>query len=144
LARVGDRLQNADRVVGIPGEVLLHRLGVGGAGEVVDAADDEQRLPLLVHRHVEVEQEGLVDVEDAGGVLGAFQVAREPVAVLGDARDHRPFSMTQVSLLPPPWLELTTSEPLTRAVRVRPPGRTQVEVPLTMYGRRSTCRGASP
>ena len=29
---------------------------------------------------------------------------------------------TQVSLLPPPWLELTTSEPRLRATRVRPPG----------------------
>ena len=49
-----------------------------------------------------------------------------------------------MSLLPPPWLELTTSDPSTRAVRVRPPGRIQVVVPLTMYGRRSTWRGAVP
>ena len=29
---------------------------------------------------------------------------------------------TQVSLLPPPWEELTTSEPFRSATRVRPPG----------------------
>ena len=29
---------------------------------------------------------------------------------------------TQVSLLPPPWEEFTTSEPFRRATRVRPPG----------------------
>ena len=98
----------------------------------MDAADDQERLPLLLDRDVEVEQQGLVDLEDARGVLGAFEVAAHPEAMFGDARDHWPFSITQVSLLPPPWLELTTSEPLTRAVRVRPPGRTQVEVPLTM------------
>ena len=92
----------------------------------------------------EVEQQGLVDLEDARGVLGPLEVAAHPEAVFGDARDHRPFSITQVSLLPPPWLELTTSDPFTSAVRVRPPGSTQVDVPLTMYGRRSTCRGARP
>ena len=30
-----------------------------------------------------------------------------------------------MSLLPPPWLELTTSEPRTSATRVRPPGSTR-------------------
>src|SRR4051794_21217060 len=54
------------------------------------------------------------------------------------------YSITHVSLLPPPWLELTTSEPLVRAVRVRPPGRTQVDLPVTIYGRKSTWRGAGP
>ncbi len=31
-------------------------------------------------------------------------------------------SSTQVSLVPPPWLELTTSEPFFNATRVSPPG----------------------
>src|SRR5262245_33663752 len=64
--------------------------------------------------------------------------------MLRHARDHRAFSITQVSLLPPPWLEFTTSDPLTSAVRVSPPGSTHVDRPLTLYGRRSTCRGAGP
>ena len=111
LAGGGQRRGDAAGVVGLPGQVVLHRLAVRLARHVVDAADDQQRLPLLFERDVEVEQQGLVDVEDAGGVLGALEVAAHPEAVFGDARDHWPFSITQVSLLPPPWLELTTSEP---------------------------------
>ena len=50
---------------------------------------------------------------------------------------------TQVSLEPPPWLELTTSAPSGSATRVRPPGSTQISSPsLTANGRRSTWRGA--
>jgi hypothetical protein len=46
---------------------------------------------------------------------------------------------TQVSFEPPPWLELTTREPSTRATRVRPPGNTHTLSPsLTANGRRST------
>ena len=36
---------------------------------------------------------------------------------------------TQVSLLPPPCEELTTSEPFLSATRVRPPGRTKMSLP---------------
>ena len=123
-----ERRGDAARVGQLPGHVLLDGLGLRLAGHVVDAADDEQRPPLLLERHVEIQQQRLIDVQDAGGVLRPLQVAAHPETVLGDARDHRPFSITQVSLLPPPWLELTTSEPLTRAVRVRPPGSTQVDL----------------
>ena len=38
-------------------------------------------------------------------------------------------AMTQVSLLPPPCEEFTTSEPLRRATRVKPPGKTQISLP---------------
>src|ERR1700744_3887620 len=52
-----------------------------------------------------------------------------------DVRDAR----TQVSLDPPPWLELTTRDPSTSATRVRPPGSTHTSSPsLTANGRRST------
>ena len=50
-------------------------------------------------------------------------------------------SSTQVSLVPPPWLELTTSEPLRSATRVRPPEITLVSLPESTKGLRSTCRG---
>ena len=51
---------------------------------------------------------------------------------------------TQVSLEPPPWLELTTSAPSGSATRVSPPGSTQIFSPsLTANGRRSTCRPRS-
>src|SRR3546814_20790256 len=54
-------------------------------------------------------------------------------------------SNTHVSFVPPPWLELTTSEPLRIATRVRPPG--VILLPcgdISTKGRRSTWRGASP
>src|SRR5699024_9348334 len=60
------------------------------------------------------------------------------------SRWFRPAS-TQVSLEPPPWLELTTSWPSGSATRVSPPGSTVTSSPsLTAKGRRSTCRGRSP
>ena len=64
-----------------------------------------------------------------GGVFGALQVAAHPIEAVGDSGKHGVFRFpltsavrTQVSLLPPPWDEFTTSEPLRRATRVRPPG----------------------
>jgi hypothetical protein len=47
-----------------------------------------------------------------------------------------------VSFDPPPWLELTTSEPRFSATRVRAPGVTTVFSPDRMKGRRSTWRGS--
>ena len=49
---------------------------------------------------------------------------------------------TQVSFEPPPWLELTTSEPRRSATRVRAPGVTTTFSPERMKGRRSTWRGS--
>ena len=48
--------------------------------------------------------------QQAGGVLGALEVAPHPVERVGDAgEDHGSRgASTQVSLLPPPWEELTT------------------------------------
>ena len=54
-------------------------------------------------------------------VLGPLEVARHPVERVGDPGEHQSRS-TQVSLLPPPCEELTTSEPSRSATRVRPPG----------------------
>src|SRR4029077_19626438 len=51
----------------------------------------------------------------------------------------------QVSLVPPPWLELTTSEPSFSATRVSPPGTMVVRSrPVSTNGLRSTWRGARP
>ena len=52
-------------------------------------------------------------------------------------------SSTQVSLEPPPWLELTIIEPSRSATRVSPPGTMWMFSPKTANGRRSTWRGAS-
>ena len=47
--------------------------------------------------------------------------------------------------MPPPWLELTTSEPSVKATRVRPPGTIFTPlVPDSAKGRKSTWRGETP
>ena len=46
-------------------------------------------------------------------------------------------SNIQVSLVPPPWLELTTSEPSFSATRVSPPGTMRTVEPDSTKGRRS-------
>src|SRR5471032_2698712 len=54
-------------------------------------------------------------------------------------------SNTHVSLVPPPWLELTTSEPALSATRVSPPGTMRtLSRPESTNGRKSTWRGATP
>src|SRR5687768_13558248 len=53
-------------------------------------------------------------------------------------------SRIQVSLVPPPWDELTTSEPSFSATRVRPPGAICTSLPESTKGRRSMWRGAMP
>ncbi len=60
----------------------------GSPGMSMDAADDENRPPLLLARHIEVEQQGLIDIQHARGVFGPLQVAAHPVTVLGDAANH--------------------------------------------------------
>src|SRR4030095_16347003 len=83
---------------------------------------------------------------------GALQITSHPVQVLGGAAQHGPGcssvpgagARTQVSLVPPPWLELTTSDPSLRPTRVRPPGMMVILRPDSTKGRRSTWRGATP
>ena len=64
--------------------------------------------------------------------------------MVGGAAEHLSTSSTQVSLVPPPWEELTTSEPSRSATRVRPPGTMVTSRPESTKGRRSMCRGARP
>ena len=89
------------------------------------------------------------DVEHARGVLGALDVARHPEELVGGAAEHvgppvASCASTQVSLVPPPCDELTTSEPSRSATRVRPPGTRLTVLPDSTYGRKSTWRGARP
>src|ERR1700726_2413797 len=54
-------------------------------------------------------------------------------------------STIQVSLVPPPWLELTTSDFSFKATLVNPPGTTRMPfAPVRTKGRKSTCRDAMP
>src|SRR5690606_14021407 len=90
------------------------------------------------------QRQRITHVEHARQVLGALQIARHPIQVGSCATQHAQSSTIQVSLVPPPWDELTTSEPSRNATRVSPPGTSRVSLPLSTNGRRSMCRGAMP
>ncbi len=78
-----------------------------------DLVDAEHAAPAALGRLLRLRQERhlVVDVEHARRVLGALHVAGHPEQVIGGARQHAHASRIQVSLVPPPCEELTTSEP---------------------------------
>src|SRR5436190_1742937 len=82
-------------------------------------------MPLRLGREV------LGDQEQARDVLGALEIPAHPVERVGHAGEHQASlaASTQVSLLPPPWEELTTYDPARSATRVRPPGSTRIDSP---------------
>ena len=97
-----------------PGRDQWHRPGFGPG---------EAGLDRLVRK----QRHAIGDIEQARGVFGPFDVAAHPVQLVGGATKHRiPWerypAITQVSLVPPPCDELTTSDPSRSATRVRPPG----------------------
>ena len=69
------------------------------------------------------------DIDQPRGVLRAFHVPRYPVEIVGGSAQHAQLSNTQVSLVPPPCDEFTTSEPSRSATRVRPPGIAWMRLP---------------
>lgn len=95
-----------------------------------------------------VAREGLLYLQDPSEVLDPLDVTSEQEHALDPTREKRGrgcgSASTQVSFEPPPWLELTITEPFSRATRERPPGSTQVDRPVTAKGRRSTWRGSIP
>ena len=69
---------------------------------------------------------GYYAVDKACDVFCALHIAAHPIQRIGQAAQH---DSTHVSLLPPPCDEFTTREPLFRATRVRPPGKTNISFP---------------
>src|SRR4029077_13428052 len=93
----------------------------------------ERGAPLLVVALLVVarqQRNPISNLDQAGHALGALSVAREPEEIVGGPSKHSIVARLsalqsfriQVSFVPPPWLELTTSEPGFSATRVRPPG----------------------
>ena len=72
-----------------------------------------------------------VDKDGSPIELPVFGTVAEAIAATG-ADVCRPGPRTQVSLEPPPWLELTTSEPRRSATRVSPPGTMVTSCPHRM------------
>ena len=113
------------------------------AEQLVAAQQQHEVLPPApAVGDVRVEQAVEVDVQEAARVLRPLDVAARPVERLCDAAQHQE-RRTQVSLLPPPCEELTTSEPSRSAARVSPPGTTLVILLESTKGRRSTWAGRS-
>src|SRR5262249_22534892 len=155
-----DLLAHAARVLAGAGHAGGHRVRVRGMPEhelrdrgVAPLREDPavERLvagqghyPLPAHLPARLRLEPRVEVhgQRARHVLRALDVAGHPVERLRDAGEHHPSrggpDSTQVSLLPPPCEEFTTSDPGRSATRVRPPGTIVTFSPHRMYGRRST------
>ncbi len=99
---------------------LVVEVGKGGFA----AGDADQRGPAVREPCREVDHQVGVLGDQPRGALGALQIPTQPVGAFGRAgkgmaAHYR--STTQVSLLPPPWDEFTTSEPFRSATRVSPP-----------------------
>src|SRR5262249_305974 len=84
------------------------------------------------------------DVAQPRRVLSPLDVARHPVQLVRGPAQHRYSASTQVSFVPPPCDEFTTSDPSRNATRVSPPGTISTSLPDSTYGRKSMCRGANP
>ena len=134
LAGLAQARDDAAGVLAVEGKELGGRVGaearVALGVEIEHAECLERRAPVARDdlRCVRQERMAVVGIERAREAFGALAEARHPVKVVGGAGEHQ-FSSTQVSLVPPLWLELTTSDPSTSATRVRPPGTIVVSRP---------------
>src|SRR5262249_45342046 len=106
------------------GDVLFVGFAVMGKKSAGTSRGRDRGFPFIAAAAIGDRKRGqaLRRFENAGEVFRALDVTGKPVEIIGGAGQHRQESRTQVSLVPPPWLELTTSEPFFSATRVRPPG----------------------
>src|SRR5579862_371431 len=92
-------------IVGIEREEVENRGVVRGlvvlGKEFALAENRQQRRPRLHVARRTLDQQMVVDVEQAGSPFGAFQIAGGPEKMTRDSPEHQA-SSTQVSLLPPP------------------------------------------
>src|SRR5262249_6049580 len=142
--RRADTTTDRGRVLVIEGVEGQNR-GLIGAGvtlleDLAFPSNGQQRSPRLRVLRRTLNQQMVVDVDQARAPLRAFEVTRGPEQVVGDSSQHQT-STTQVSLLPPPCEEFTIKDPSRSATRVRPPGSTRAFDPSSTNGRRSTWRG---
>src|SRR5260370_2599055 len=94
-----------------------------GAGRVERALPLADLLAVGLGQIFEPERR----LDGAGDVIGPLHRACEPEEIVGGAREHRRqadpsgSSMIQMSFVPPPSLEFTTSDPSFTATPVRTP-----------------------
>ena len=146
VARGVDATANRIGIVDVEREEVEDRGVVGGRvglGEQFALAENrEQRRPRLRVARRTLDQQMVVDVEQARAPFGSFQIASGPEKMTRDSPEHQA-SSTQVSLLPPPCDEFTINEPSRSATRVSPPASTRGLAPSSTNGRKSMCRGIS-
>src|SRR5579863_4013539 len=142
VARSIDATANRIGIVGVEREEVENGGVVGGRvcfrEQFALAENRQQRRPRLRVARRTLDQQVVVDVEQARAPFGTLQVAGSPEKMTRDSPEHQA-SSTQVSLLPPPCDELTISEPSRNATRVRPPASTRGFAPRSTKGRKSMC-----
>src|SRR2546421_6474924 len=139
--RTARRVLVGPRVLQQPGEERVEDArGVVGPLDV--PADPEQRLGDAAQHYC---CPPIAAPPVSLGATSCGTTSTGPVAERWrDGGSARSAASTQVSLEPPPWLELTTSAPSGSATRVSPPGSSQTSLPSLMAnGRRSMWRGAT-
>src|SRR5205085_4038009 len=111
--RAGVGLRKGEVAADIGGIVRFAR-GAEGAG----GADHGEGAPPGLLALLMVAERGEPDrrLDQARGEFGPLHIAADPVEMGGGAREHQPAppspgASTKLSLVPPPWLEFTTSEP---------------------------------
>ena len=130
LAGEGDGGEDRVRVRFFESDEIQHRIRSRFRMEgfkkfaVLERGEDRQPLPATATVLIlKIQHELHVHIQNARAGLRTLDVAAQPETGIGDATQHgSPSSRTQVSLLPPPCEEFTTSEPLRIATRVSPPG----------------------
>src|ERR1700683_380091 len=92
---------------------------------------DGAKPPLFGGKLCRIQNQTVGGLEHTRSIVRPLEIAAHPVQTVGNARKHERFSpnssrsqfcKTHVSFEPPPCDEFTTSEPLRKATRVRPPG----------------------
>src|SRR5882762_6110795 len=112
-----DRGGDRRAVAGIEGEHVRNLIRIATPRQVEWIAEGRQHsLPASVDtRRRLIEHQVEIHVKDARAMFCALQVAAHPIQVVCDSREHVYGFNTQVSLLPPPWDEFTTRDPLRSA-----------------------------
>src|SRR5690606_39791817 len=88
--------------------LVLYSVALGEAG--LGAVELDQVVPAHTEPARQVQQQAVVDPDQARRVLRSLQIASRPVDSLRHRGQHQRASVStiQVSLLPPPWEEFTT------------------------------------
>src|SRR5690606_17057188 len=97
----------------------------------------QQRFPFVGLQMRQVQHQMPVHIHKTDCIFNPFDIPAHPIHSLRHPTEEKiafhsvpsRSRSTQVSLLPPPWEEFTTSDPFFIATRVNPPGMTLISLP---------------